>query len=157
MQRAYMKRMSDISWHIPDPERQAEFYADVPLKRALAWVIDTLIIVAICMLIVLATLFVSALFWPLLLLAVGLAYRTATLAQRSATLGMRLLSIEFRTMKGERLDMTQAFLHSLGLTISFAIPVIQIISAVLMVTTQRGQGLTDFALGTVALNRRAGA
>ncbi|MEM7076540.1 MAG: RDD family protein [Pseudomonadota bacterium] len=149
--------MSDISWHIPDPERQAEFYADVPLKRALAWVIDTLIIVAICMLIVLATLFVSALFWPLLLLAVGLAYRTATLAQRSATLGMRLLSIEFRTMKGERLDMTQAFLHSLGLTISFAIPVIQIISAVLMVTTQRGQGLTDFALGTVALNRRAGA
>jgi len=32
---------------LPDPVDQAEFYADVPLKRLLAWGIDTFIIAAI--------------------------------------------------------------------------------------------------------------
>lgn len=148
--------MSETRWHIPDPERQTEFYSDVPTKRLLAWVFDTILILAICALLVVLTVFVSLFIWPLLLLIVGLAYRTVTLARGSATWGMRLMAIEFRTLKGERLSLGIAFLHSLGLTISFAFPVLQVISVVLMLTTERGQGLTDLALGTVALNRRAG-
>ena len=149
--------MTDQPWHIPDPERQAEFYADVPTKRLLAWCVDTAVILALSALIVVATVFVSIFIWPLLLLAVGLAYRTVTLARGSATWGMRLMASEFRTLHGQRLSPSQAFLHSVGLTISFAFPVLQIISIVLMLTQERGQGLTDLALGTVALNRRAGA
>ncbi|MEM6578061.1 MAG: RDD family protein [Pseudomonadota bacterium] len=149
--------MTDQSWHIPDPERQSEFYADVPMKRLLAWIVDTGVILAISTLIVLATFFVSLFIWPLLLLGVGLAYRTVTLARGSATWGMQLMAIEFRTLQGERLSPATAFLHSLGLTISFSIPVLQIISVVLMLTGERGQGLSDLALGTVALNRRAAA
>lgn len=148
--------MSETRWHIPDPERQAEFYTDVPVKRLMAWFFDTILILAICALLVLVTVFISLFIWPLLLLSVGLAYRTVTLARGSATLGMRLMAIEFRTLHGEHFSLGTAFLHSLGLTISFAFPVLQIISVVLMLTTERGQGLTDLALGTVALNRRAG-
>lgn len=153
----YMGDMTDQPWHIPDPERQAEFYADVPTKRLLAWFVDTAIILALSGLIVLATVFVSLFIWPVLWLAVGLAYRTVTLARGSATWGMRLVAIEFRTQAGHRLSPSTAFFHSLGLTISFAFPVLQVISVVLMLTSERGQGLSDLALGTVALNRRAGA
>lgn len=147
----------DPSWNIPDPERQADFYADVPTKRLLAWLVDTAIILALSALIVLATVFTGLFIWPLLVLGVGLAYRTATLAQGSATWGMRLMAIEFRGLDGARLSPATAFLHSLGLTVSFAFPVLQVISVVLMLTHERGQGLSDLALGTVALNRRAGA
>lgn len=148
--------MTDNHWHIPDPKRQAEFYTDVATKRLVAWFVDTAIIFAFSSLIVLATVFVSLFFLPLLLLTIGLAYRTITLARGSATWGMQLMAIEFRTLQGDRLSSGTAFLHSLGLTISFAFPVLQIISIALMLTNVRGQGLTDLALGTVALNRRAG-
>ncbi|MGJ8558402.1 MAG: RDD family protein, partial [Sulfitobacter geojensis] len=42
----------------------------------------------------------------------------------------------------------------LGYSVSFAIPVLQLISIVLMLTSARRQGLTDMVLGTVALNKR---
>ncbi|MEO1734456.1 MAG: RDD family protein, partial [Pseudomonadota bacterium] len=38
---------------------------------------------------------------------------------------------------------------------SFAFPIVQVISVVLMLTNARAQGLTDHVLGTVALARRA--
>ncbi|MEC8575989.1 MAG: RDD family protein, partial [Pseudomonadota bacterium] len=38
--------------------------------------------------------------------------------------------------------------------ISVAIPVLQVISVLMMLTSSRGQGLTDALLGTVMLNRR---
>ena len=135
-----MDGMTDQPWHIPAPERQAEFYADVPTKRLLAWCVDTAVILGLSALIGAATVAVSPFAWPLLLRAVGLAYRTVTLARGSATWGMRLMAIEFRTLHGQRLSPSLAFLHSLGLTISFAFPVLQIISIVLMLTQERGQG-----------------
>ena len=48
-----------------------------------------------------------------------------------------------------------AFLHTLGYTVSIGMPLLQVISIVLMLTTERAQGLSDHVLGTVALNRRA--
>ncbi|HSG55282.1 MAG TPA: RDD family protein, partial [Paracoccaceae bacterium] len=48
-----------------------------------------------------------------------------------------------------------AVAHTLGLSISFAMPLLQVVSIILMLTTARKQGLTDHLLGTVALNRAA--
>ncbi|WP_412505007.1 RDD family protein [Roseovarius sp. SYSU LYC5161] len=147
--------MTEPSWHIPDPETQPEFYSDVPMKRIVAWLVDTVLILLICLAVLPFTAFTGILFFPLLMLSVGFAYRVITIARGSATWGMRLAAIEFRTLGGERFDLAMAFWHTLGLTISFGFPVLQLISIVLMMTTARGQGLSDHVLGTVALNRRA--
>lgn len=147
--------MSYQPLHLPDPVIQPEFYADVPMKRLLAWQVDTILIALICLLILPFTAFTGLFFFPLLMLMVGFAYRVITIANRSATWGMRLMAIEFRTAQGERFGLGLATLHTLGTSFSFALPVLQVISVVLMMTTARGQGLTDHLLGSVALNRAA--
>lgn len=147
--------MSDTTWHIPDPHAQPDFYADVPTKRLIAWVVDTAVVLLICLLILPFTAFTGLLFFPLLFLTVSFIYRVITIARSSATWGMRLTAIEFRTLHGDLFDLPTAFLHTLGYSVSWMFTILQIISGVLMVTTERGQGLTDHVLGTVALNRRA--
>ena len=149
--------MSYQPQHLPDPVIQPEFYADVPMKRLLAWLVDTILIALICLLILPFTAFTGLFFFPLLMLMVGFAYRVITIANRSATWGMRLMAIEFRTSQGERFGLGLATVHTLGTSFSFALPVLQVISVVLMMTTARGQGLTDHLLGSVALNRAAAA
>ena len=141
--------------HLPNPETHPQFYAGVPFKRFIAWIIDTAIIVALCLVIGLLSVFVGFFFFALLLLAVGFAYRVVMLAYNSATLGMQFTAIEFRATDGNRFDLPLAFWHTLGYSASFAFPILQIVSVVLMLTTDRGQGLTDNLLGTVALARRA--
>jgi len=89
------------------------------------------------------------------MMVTGFLYRWATLSGGSATWGMRLLSIEIRRADGDRLDGGTAFLHTMGYTISIAFFVVQLVSMVLMATTYRGQGVSDYLLGTVALNRAA--
>jgi len=147
--------MSDYSWHIPDPQTQPDFYADVPAKRLIAWAADTVLVALVCLLILPFTAFAGLFFFPALMLVVGFAYRVVTLARGSATWGMRLAAIEFRTVSGARFDLGMAFVHTLGFTLSCAIFPLQTVSIVLMLTTARGQGLSDLVLGTVALNRRA--
>ena len=70
--------------HLPDPVYQSEFYASVPTKRLLAWGIDTIVILVICIIIGLLT--VTLAFWvfPLLLLTVSFLYRLLTIASQSA-------------------------------------------------------------------------
>jgi len=140
---------------LPDPHRQPQFYASVPLKRLIAWIIDSVVILLIALIVVTLTLFVGFFVWPILYLVVGFAYRVVTIANGSATLGMRFAGIELRDAYGARLDLGGALAHTTGYTISLAIPLLQVISVVMMLTGARGQGLTDAFLGTVALNRRA--
>lgn len=140
---------------LPDPQRQSQFYANVPTKRFVAWVIDTAATLALCIVIVPFTAFTALFFLPFLFLVVNFLYRAATLAGGSATWGMRLAAIELRTAQGEKLDGTTALLHTAGYILSCAVPILQIISVAMMLTGARGQGLTDNVLGTVALNRRA--
>ena len=147
--------MSDGSWHIPDPLTQPEFYTDVATKRFIAWLIDTVLVVLICLAILPLTAFTGLFYFPALLLGVGFVYRVVTIARGSATWGMRLLAVEFRPLAGQRFDLPMAALHTLGFTVSCALVVPQIVSIVLMLTTPRAQGLSDHLLGTVALNRRA--
>jgi uncharacterized RDD family membrane protein YckC len=140
---------------LPDPDHQAEFYADVPIKRALAWVVDSILIAIITMVVVPFTLFLSLFFLPLLYLTISFLYRTISLARNSATPGMRLMAIEFRDRTGARFDLGTAFLHTLGYTLTISTLLPQVLSMGLMLTTARGQGLTDLVLGTVAINKPA--
>ena len=143
------------TWALPDPDTQPEFYADVPAKRLVAFVVDTLVIIVLSLLVVPFTAFTGLFFFPVLMAVIGFAYRVVTIARGSATWGMRLVAIEFRAADGRRFDLGLAFAHTLGLTISFALPLLQVASIVLMLTRPRGEGLSDLVLGTVALNRRA--
>jgi uncharacterized RDD family membrane protein YckC len=140
---------------LPDPFNQPQFYASVPAKRLIAWVIDLVLIVAVCVVALPFTAFLGLFFWPVMVLVVGFAYRVVTLANRSATFGMRFSGIELRDAHGARFDLSLAVAHTLGYSVSVAFPLLQVISIVLMLTGARGQGLTDVVLGSVALNRRA--
>lgn len=139
----------------PDPFAQPDFYKDVPLKRLLAWGVDAVLTFLACLAILPFTAFTGLFFFPVLFLVVGFIYRMITLANGSATWGMRLFAIELRQSTGARLDAGSAFAHTLGYTVSWAMFPLQLISMMLMATTERGQGLSDHALGTVMVNRRA--
>jgi uncharacterized RDD family membrane protein YckC len=140
---------------LPDPGHQAGFYAGVPVKRALAWVVDASLIAIMAMIVVLFTLFLSLFFLPALYLTISFLYRTITLARHSATPGMQLMAIEFRDRSGAKFDLGTAFLHTLGYTLTISTVLLQLLSMGLMLTTARGQGLTDLVLGTVAINKPA--
>jgi len=148
--------MTPESFDLPDPHYQPEFYADVPLKRLISWAIDTVIIVLLVVLILPFTAFTGLFFLPLLGFVVTFAYRVICLSNGSATLGMRLTAIEFRTGRGAPFALSDALLHTLGYTLSWMVPLAQFVSVIFMASQERGQGLTDMVLGSVALNRRAG-
>lgn len=143
--------------HLPDPHRQPQFYTSVPMKRLLAWVLDTALTFLLCLAILPFTAFTGLFFFVPLMFVVGFAYRVVTLANGSATLGMRFAAIEMRRADGSRFDLGTAVWHTAGYTLSLSIPILQLVSIVLMLTSARAQGLSDHALGTVALNRRARA
>ena len=144
-------------WHLPDPDLQPEFYADTATKRLLAWIIDTVIVAVFCILVLPFTAFTGLFFFPFLFAFVGFCYRIVTIARSSATWGMRLLAIEFRNSDGSLFDLSKSIIHTTGTALSFSIPILQLGSIILMLTSARGQGLTDHAIGSVVLNRRARA
>ncbi len=139
----------------PDPLTQSYFYADVPVKRAVAFVIDTVLIAFLVALIVPLTGFLALFFLGWLYVAISFAYRWMGLARASGTLGMRMMGLEFRDAQGLRMGGGLAFVHTLFYALSVAFVMPQIISVLLMVFTRRGQGLSDLVLGTVLVNRAA--
>ncbi|MEL6991626.1 MAG: RDD family protein [Pseudomonadota bacterium] len=148
--------MTDHTWHLPDPVTQPEFYSDVPSKRAIAWVIDSVLVLILCVVILPFTAFTALFFFPALWWMVSFIYRVATIARGSATLGMLVMSIEFRTHQGDRFDLAMALKHTAGYSFSLLFIIFQLISVITILSTQRRQSLVDLALGTVAINQRAG-
>ena len=138
----------------PDPETHPQFYEGIPTKRLLAWLVDMVLIILLCLLILPFTAFTGIFFFPLLMLVTGFVYRWATLANGSATWGMRLFAMEIRDSVDRPLDAGMAFLHTMGYSVSVAMAPLQLISVILMLVSEKRQGLTDMVLGTVALNRR---
>lgn len=138
---------------LPDPITKPEFYTGVLLKRAGAWVFDAVLIGILCVVIVPFTAFTAIFFFPFLMLVVGFVYRWFTIAGKSSTWGMRLMGIELRDHDGLRLQSGTALAHTLGYSLSVAIAPLQLISILMMIVTERKQGLTDLLLGTTALNR----
>jgi uncharacterized RDD family membrane protein YckC len=139
---------------LPHPDTHPEFYDSVAPKRLIAWIIDIALIVVIGAILTPLTAFTALFFFPLFVAIVGFVYRVVTLASGSATLGMRMMAIELRQNDGSKLEFISAFLHTVGLYISFAIPIIQIVSCVLMGTQKSGKGVTDLVLGTAMINKR---
>lgn len=138
---------------LPDPWRQAAFYADVPVKRAIAWLIDTVLIAGLIAFLIPFTGFLALFFLGGLYLSVSFLYRWLSLARFSATPGMAVMGIEFRDARGCRFDTATAFVHTLAYSLSVAFVFPQVISMALMAFSRRGQGLTDHVLGTAAINR----
>ena len=148
-----MSTLSNPLWGLPDPDLQPEFYADVPVKRLVAWVFDMVLILAATFLLALFSLGIFFFIFPFLAMVVGFFYRWITISRRSATPGMRLVSIELRSGNGQTLDSGGAFLHTLVYTIATTTIVLQLASIVLMLTGSRAQGLHDHLLGTAMINR----
>lgn len=140
---------------LPDPVRNADFYAGVSAKRLFAFLIDAGLIFVLGLVILPFTAFAALFFFPVFMGIVGFLYRWATLAGGSATWGMRFMAIELREADGLRLSGTTALLHVIGFYVSFAVFPLQLVSALMMVGLRRGQGLTDVILGTAAINRPA--
>lgn len=129
-----------------------ELYAGVTIKRGLAWIFDVVMIAVLCTLVLPFTAFTGIFFFPFLMLVVGFIYRWFTLAGGSSTWGMRMMGIRFRDHHGAPLSSGLALAHTAGYTFSIAVAPLQLISIILMLVTQRGQGLTDLLLGTEAIN-----
>lgn len=144
-----------MTYALPDPERHAEFYRGVPSLRAIAWVADMGMTVLLTALVLPFTgflaLFVLAPFYAV----VSFLFRWIALSAWSATPGMALCGIMLRRFDGARLDGGTAFLHTLGYHLSWVIFPLQAISVAFMALSARGQGLSDLALGTVAIRRPA--
>jgi uncharacterized RDD family membrane protein YckC len=138
----------------PDPDTHPEFYDGIPMKRLLAWVVDMIVIIGLCLLVLPFTAFTGIFFFPVLMLLVGFFYRVITLTTGSAPWGMRLMGMELRDLRDRPFDFGTALLHTLGYSVSWAMAPLQLISVVLMCVTERKQGLSDMVLGTVAVNRR---
>ncbi|MEX0339979.1 MAG: RDD family protein [Arenibacterium sp.] len=141
--------------HLPDPDRQPEFYQSVATKRFVAWLFDIAFISLLCTVAVLFTAFLGLFFLALIYAVISFVYRVVTISNGSATLGMRFMGIELRDSFGARMDFGKAVAHTAGYFVSMTFFVIQIISIIMMLTSARGQGLTDAFLGTVMINQRA--
>ncbi len=144
---------------LPDPALDGHFYDGVAPRRFAAWVVDVLVTLAIGVPVALAfglvTLGLGLALFPLLIMGVGFAYRSVTLAGGSATWGMRLMGIELRRHDGERLDFMGAVLHTALYTACIGTAVLQLLSIVGMLGSRYGQGLPDAVLGTAMINRPA--
>lgn len=145
--------MSMTDTQLPDPVTQAAFYEGVPTKRFLAWVVD--IVVIGLMSAVLATLpfFIGWFFYPLIFIVLSFIYRVTTISSGSATWGMRLFNIELRNREGQPLESSEALLHSAAYMVASGFFLPQLISVVLMLVSERKQGLHDFLCGTAAINK----
>lgn len=144
-----------MTYALPDPERHADFYRGVPTLRAIAWAADMVATVILTALILPFTGFLALLVLAPFYAVISFVYRWVALSAWSATPGMALCGIGLRRHDGLRLDGGTAFLHTLGYHLSWVVFPLQAISVVFMALSARGQGLSDLALGTVAIRRPA--
>ncbi len=140
---------------LPDPEFQPEFYQDVPLKRALAWLVDLLVTLVLTVVALAFTLFLAAFFLPLFFAIISIAYRTVMLSRYGATLGMMVTALKWRGLDGRAPDPLTAFYYSAIHAGQWAVLPVQIASIVMILVTPYRQGLNDTLLGTTMLHRIA--
>ena len=65
---------------------------------------------------------------------------------------MRLLGIELRDKHGHRFDLFAATLHTFAFYIVLASVIVQVASALMMLGSERRQGLHDMLLGSVMVD-----
>jgi uncharacterized RDD family membrane protein YckC len=121
-----------------------------PAKRLIAFILDVILVWG--MVIAISSFGVGFFAFGGLLLFVDLIYRISTISTASATWGMRILGIELRDRTGNKFDTTAATLHTFAFYIVLASVIIQVASALMMLGSQRRQGLHDMLLGSVMVN-----
>ncbi len=146
-----------ISNGLPHPDDDGEFYYGVAFRRLLAWIIDTIIIIALSVIATLVlgvlTLGIAVLFTSVLFMVTGFVYRVAFIASKSATLGMAVMGIEFRTIRGHKFELREALIHTGIYTVMVMTFFGQVASILTMLTTRYGRSIPDFVLGSTVINR----
>ena len=80
-------------------------------------------------------------------------YKAATLSMGSATPGMRIMAIELRHESSHRLDFITSVFHTIGLYVSYAFVLVQLLSIGLIVMRDDRKSLPDMVIGTVMVDR----
>jgi uncharacterized RDD family membrane protein YckC len=144
----------------PDPLAHPEYYENIVVRRAVAYLVDVLVVTGLLIAIKAAMAIVGVMTFGLLagplaplLALVPLAYHTLMIGgPDSATLGMRLFGLEVRTWTGGRpsypqaLIMTAVFYSTVWLT-GFAVLLVALFN-------QRRRTLHDILCGTIVINSR---
>ena len=142
---------------IPDPERDPQFYDGVPMRRLVAFCIDTVIIIGLWIVGAIAlsilTLGIGVVLIPPLFFVTVFGYRWFLVSRQSATFGMKVTGIELRDPTGAHLDSTQAAIHTAAFMASIGFLPIAIVGWILMASSPTRQAIHDLPLGTVAINR----
>ena len=147
---------------IPDPERDHQFYDGVAMRRLIAFILDSLIILILWFIVLVIGALIAVISMgvgtPLMFIALagtGLFYRWMMLWHRSATLGMMAVGIEVRDQHGEKCNETVAFLHSLAFIATLYLLPLAIIGWILMASSPHGRAMHDMMVKTVVINRPA--
>lgn len=145
--------MDDQFGRLPDPHDHFEgtFYKGINSRRFFAWIIDVILIGILGTILIPFTAFTALFILPFFFLVVGFAYRVFTLTGNSATWGMRMTGMEIRQEDGNRLDFGAALMHTFLYSVAVALAPLQLISVIMMLVTDRKQGLGDMMMGTAPL------
>ena len=144
---------------LPDPESSPELFAGVLTRRAIAFLIDLVVIGALIlgfsMLGLVAGFFTFGLAWLGLIVVVPASvafYYGMTLGSHArATLGMRLMDLVLTPARGQPLGGWMALLHAglFWLTVWISLP----LSLLFVLFTPRRQMLHDLVTGTLMVRR----
>lgn len=147
---------------LPDPKYDPQFYDGVPLRRLVAFLLDTIAVIVIMLMIVMvgvvlgvATLGLGFVFVIPAVAIAGFVYRFTLIRERSATLGMMLAGIELRGPDGERLDSMTAFIHTALFHATMLMPVLMVVGWILLAMDPQRRLLHDLPIGTAMINRPA--
>ena len=145
---------------VPSPYEDAQFYAGVPVRRLVAFVIDVCIAALLMTVIVVVGFVVGFLTFGLgwivaflLFIAADFLYRWLTISADSATWGMAIAGIELRDRRGERLDAGQALVHTGAYYVTVALGIPILLNLLVMFISPHRRLIHDFLLGTVMINR----
>jgi uncharacterized RDD family membrane protein YckC len=160
----------ELKPHAYDPTTNPELFEGVLARRVIAFLID-LIILAIPVILLgllmaaatIATLglaailfvFLSPLYWPLIVIWALCYYGFTFGSPASATIGMRVMDLEMRTWYGAPCYFVLGAVHALAfwLTTSFLTPFILLVG----LFNDRSRLLHDMLVGTVVINSAARA
>lgn len=145
---------------VPSPYEDEQFYAGVPVRRFVAFLIDV-VITALLMTVIVVVGFVVGFFtfglgWLvafLLFISADFLYRWLAISADSATWGMAICGIELRDRRGERLDAGQALVHTGAYYVTMALGIPILLNLLVMFVSPHRRLIHDFALGTVMINR----
>jgi uncharacterized RDD family membrane protein YckC len=138
---------------LPDPAQDPGYYADLASKRFLAWVVDVVVTLIALVAVLILTLFIAAFIFPLIWMALAIAYRYVMILRFDATLGMMLAGLRLRRLTGARPDPGTVLAHAAIYAVAMATLIGQIASVALILTTPYRQGINDLVLGTTMVHR----